>query len=50
MGERQQAETVTDLGSKITVEGDCSHEKTLGPWKESKTNLHSVFKPETTLC
>jgi len=32
-------ETVTDfsfLGSKITVDGDCSHEiKTLTPWKES---------------
>ena len=32
-------ETVSDfifLGSKITVDGDCSHEiKTLTPWKES---------------
>ena len=32
-------ETVTDfifLGSKITADGDCSHEiKTLAPWKES---------------
>ena len=33
-------ETVTDfifLGSKITAEGDCSHEieKTLAPWKKS---------------
>ena len=31
-------EIVTDfifLGSKITVNGDCSHEiKTLAPWKE----------------
>ena len=31
-------ETVTDfifLGSKITVDGDCSHEiKTLAPWKK----------------
>ena len=28
-------ETVTDfifLGSKITADGDCSHEKTLSPW------------------
>ena len=35
---KEQVETVTDflsLGSKITVDGDCSHEKTLGPWKES---------------
>ena len=32
-------ETLTDfifLGSKITADGDCSHEiKTLTPWKES---------------
>ena len=32
-------ETVTDLiflGSKITVDGDCSHEiKRLAPWKKS---------------
>ena len=32
-------ETVTDfifLGSKITTDGDCSHEiKTLAPWKKS---------------
>ena len=32
-------ETVTNfifLGSKITVDGDCSHEiKTLAPWKKS---------------
>ena len=32
-------ETVTDfifLGSKITADGDCSHEiKTLAPWKKS---------------
>ena len=31
-------ETVTDFifgGSKITAGGDCSHEKTLAPWKKS---------------
>ena len=31
-------ETVSDfifLGSKITADGDCSHEKTLAPWKKS---------------
>ena len=31
-------ETVTDfifLGSKITVDGDCSHEIQLAPWKKS---------------
>ena len=35
----ETVETVTDfifLGSKITADGDCSHEiKTLAPWKES---------------
>ena len=35
---REKVETVIDflLGSKITVEGDCSHEiKTFAPWKKS---------------
>ena len=30
--------TVTDfifLGSRITADGDCSHEKMLAPWKKS---------------
>ena len=34
----ETVETVSDfvfLGSKITADGDCSHEKTLTPWKES---------------
>ena len=35
----ETVETVSDfifLGSKITADGDCSHEiKTLAPWKES---------------
>ena len=35
----ETVETVSDFifgGSKITVDGDCSHEiKTLAPWKES---------------
>ena len=35
----ETVETVSDfifLGSKITADGDCSHEiKTLSPWKES---------------
>ena len=35
----ETAETVTGfifLGSKMTADGDCSHEKkTLAPWKES---------------
>ena len=38
--EGETMETVTDfilLGSKITTDGDCSHEikKTLAPWKKS---------------
>ena len=37
--EGETMETVTDfifLGSKITADGDCSHEiKTLAPWKKS---------------
>ena len=37
--EREKVEAVTDfifLGSKITADGDCSHEiKTLASWKES---------------
>ena len=42
-----EEEAVTDfifLGSKITADGDCSHEiKTLAPWKESydKPSLHA---------
>ena len=34
----ETVETVADcifLGSKITADGDCSHEKMLTPWKES---------------
>ena len=38
----EKMETVTDfifLGSKITADGDCSHEiKTLFPWKKSYDN------------
>ena len=37
--DRETMETVRDiifLGSKITADGDCSHEiKTLAPWKKS---------------
>ena len=39
----ETVETVADLiylGSKITLEGDCSHEiKMLAPWKESYDQL-----------
>ena len=36
--DRETVQTVTDFilgGSKITANGDCSHEKMLIPWKES---------------
>ena len=40
--------TVTDfifLGSKITADGDCSHEiKMLTPWEKTMTNLDVVLK------
>ena len=35
--DRKTVETVADfifLGSKITADGDCSHEKMLAPWKK----------------
>ena len=44
-GETMQ--TVTDffLGSKITADGECSHEiKILVPWKKSYDNLDSILK------
>ena len=42
-------ETVTDfifLGSKITEDGDCSHEikRCLLPGRKAMTNLESIFK------
>ena len=45
-------ETVTDfifLGSKITADGDCSHEikRCLLLGKEAITNLDSILKAET---
>ena len=31
------------LGSKITVDGDCSHEiKTFSPWQKSSDQLDSI--------
>ena len=48
-------ETVTDfvfLGSKITADGDCSHEikRHLLPGRKAMTNLESILKAETLLC
>ena len=44
-------ETVTDfifLGSKINVDGDCSHEikKTLAPWKKSYDQPRQQIKKQ----
>ena len=48
-------ETVSDfifLGSKITTDGDCSHEikRRLLLGKKVMTNLDSILKKETLLC
>ena len=48
-------ETVTEfilLGSKITVDGDCSHEikRHLLFGRKAMTNLDSIRKTETILC
>ena len=48
-------EEVTDflfLGSKITEDGDCSHEirRRLLLGRKAMTNLDSVLKAETLLC
>ena len=47
--------TVTDfvfLGSKITVDGDCSHEikRRLLHGRKAMTNLDSIFKSRILLC
>ena len=46
--EEKNVEAVTDfifLGSKITVNSDCSHEiKTFVPWKKTMTKLESILK------
>ena len=48
-------ETVIDfifLGSKITADGDCSHEikRCLFLGRKAMTNLDSILKAETLLC
>ena len=41
----------TFLGSKITADGDCSHEiKTLTPWMESYDQPRHRIKKQTLLC
>ena len=48
--DEEKVETVTDfifLGSKITVDSDCSHEiKWLAPWKESYNKLRPYIKKQ----
>ena len=42
-------ETVADFilgGSKITADGDCSHEMTLTPWKESYDHPRQHIKKQ----
>ena len=53
--EGEKVEVMTDfllLGSKITVDGDCSHE--IRRWlllgRKTMTNLDSVLKAETLPC
>ena len=52
MGKKMEA--VTDfifLGSKITADGDCSHEiKTLALWKNSYDQPRLHIKKQTSLC
>ena len=48
--EGEKVEAVTDfifLGSKITADGDCSHEiKTLAPWKKSYDKPRQYIKKQ----
>ena len=51
----ETVETVADFilgGSKITADGDCSHEikRSLLLGRKVMTNLDSIFKAETLLC
>ena len=50
----ETVETVADfifLGSKITADGDCSHEiKTLTPWKKSYDQPTQHIEKQTLLC
>ena len=53
--EGEKMETVTDfifLGSKITADGDCSHEikRRLPLERKVMTNLDSIFKTQTLRC
>ena len=50
-----KVKTVTDfifLGSKITLDGDCSHkiQRCLLLGRKNKTNLDSIYKTEISPC
>ena len=47
--DRETMETVTDfifLGSKTTVDSDCSYEKMLAPWKKSNDKPRQHIKKQ----
>ena len=51
----ETVETVTDFilgGSKITADGDCSHEikRQLLLERKAMTNIYSILKAEMSLC
>ena len=53
--DRETVEMLTDFilgGSKITADGDCSHEikRRLLTERKAMTNLDSILKAETLLC
>ena len=53
--EEEKVEAVTDiifLASKITADGDCSHEieRCLLLGRKAVTNLNSILKAETLFC
>ena len=53
--DEETVETVSDfifLGSKITADGDCSHEikRCLLLGRKTMTNLHSIVKSRDILC
>ena len=53
--DRETTETASDFilgGSKITVDGDCSHEikRHLLLGRKAMNNLDSILKTETLLC
>ena len=45
----EKVETMTEfifLGSKITVDSDCSHVKMLAPWKESYDKPRQIIQKQ----